>query len=84
MIAAYLLLAIVAASIASVSAFLLGSSLLLAFGVYTLVGTLTLIILPLMAMLIGAMTFRREGQKSTHRRSEASRIDLGAPSIHRV
>lgn len=84
MILGYIFLAIVAGSLSSLAALLFGASFLFAFGVYTLVGTLTLVILPLTAMLIAAYSPQGNGRSASHRRSRNQNVDLGAASIDRV
>lgn len=84
MILGYLLFAIVAAAISSVFALLSGASVLLALGIYTLVGTLTLIVVPLTAILLGASYYRDEGMAPTKRQPGPRNRDLGAPSIDHI
>ncbi len=54
MILGYLIFAVFAGLLSSILALLFGFSFWFAFGVYTTVGTITLIALPLTAMLLGA------------------------------
>ena len=84
MISGYLLFAIIAGTLSSLFALLFGVSLLLALGIYAMVGTLTLIVLPLTAILFGASSYRDEGLAITNRQTGNRNMDLGVPSIDRM
>lgn len=83
MILGYLLFAIVAAALSFVFALLSGVSVLLALGVYTLVGTLTLIIVP-MIILFGASLYQDGVVPITKRQSRNGNTELGVHSVDRM
>jgi len=64
MVVGYILVGSVAGLIASFAAHLLGASLWLAFGLYVLTGSATLVLLPLTVMLFEGVAKRRRGHAS--------------------
>ncbi|NBB81448.1 MAG: hypothetical protein GVY36_18745 [Verrucomicrobia bacterium] len=84
MILGYLLFAIVAGVLSSLVVLMCGGSLLLALCIYPLVGTLTLIMLALTAMLFGTSSCRDDGMAITSRQTGTGSTDLGVPSVDRM
>ena len=70
MILGYLLTAIAAGLVAFLLALLSGTSFLLSVGIYTLVGTLTIILLPLTQFLIGRLIEQFKTQEPLDRRTK--------------
>ncbi|WP_267167998.1 hypothetical protein [Sulfitobacter sp. F26169L] len=85
MILGYLILAVVAGSLSSSLALLFGFSFLFAFGVYTAVGTITLIALPLTSMLIGALSpNQKKATPPRNLRTGRRTVNIGEGSIDHV
>ena len=79
MIVGYLFVAMLAGSLATLIMLTCGASLIVAFGVYVSVGTFTLIVFPLMALLTGAYPRRRDASARQDRLAGKNEISLGAP-----
>jgi len=80
MIVGYILVGSVAGLIASVVALILGASFWLAFGIYALVGSATLVLLPLTIMLVGHLANRGKDRAATGPRDQQGDAPLVDPS----
>lgn len=84
MVIGYLLVAIVAGLAAFVFALLLGTSFLFAFGLYTLVGTVTLILIPSGRFLVGNLVDHSKASVATNRRNLQNDLARAAYDIDRL
>ena len=88
MVAGYLLIGVVAGLVTFISALFLGTSLLLAVALYTLVGTATVIVLAVLALLFGNSGDQAVDTTATDRRDRqnkrALRPALTGPEVART
>ncbi|WP_138935462.1 response regulator [Roseovarius arcticus] len=80
MVVGYILVGSVAGLIASFVALLFGASFWLAFGLYVLIGSATLVLLPLTIMLVGHLANRGKDRAATGPRDQQGDAPLVNPS----